>query len=213
MKIYKIKPKVNADKVNLILEIIDNDLSLENKIDKFIKHYTDIKLLPNGFEDILTILFEKFNYQVYVPRRGDVNERFDFLVNRKELNAVIELEIPSTAILDAPRNLLDDLAVLINRRKIKKSSIIPLVICWDFPNNRSDYWNVVKDVDKILDIKIKTISLLSIAILYWLRIDLDLLSVDYFLNDDNKKLDNIIQIMEKNNIDITKYNGFFSPYK
>ncbi|EGY0184278.1 hypothetical protein JHM22_001165, partial [Listeria monocytogenes] len=75
---------------------------------------------------------------MYFPRKGDNSERFDAILSNEEIRAVVEIEIPSTAILDAPRNLLDDYAVIKSRKTDLNSDIVPLVICWDLPNKRTD---------------------------------------------------------------------------
>ncbi len=217
MKIYKAnKEKPNKEKNNEIF--FDSSVSISEKIQLLIQSYTEIKLTPNGFEDLTERLFSELGYSVHFPRKGDVNERFDavFTLNKNlEKQIVAEIEIPSTAILDAPRNLLDDYAVLVNRRQVKEGNLVPLVICWDLPNNRTDYWNVVKDVNKILSVKIKTCSLLSLFILYWSNISINFWDDSFYLDSDNNSLvqaQNVAKVYVSSIPTINSL-GFFSPIK
>nr|DAE58939.1 MAG TPA: hypothetical protein [Caudoviricetes sp.] len=172
-----------------------------------------VKLCPNGENELIRILFEGLGKKVYFPRKGDNSERFDAIVDFDNYKSVVEIEIPSTEILDAPRNLLDDYAVQKQRKKEKDKPIVPLVICWDLPNKRTDYWNVIKDINSILKIKIKTISILALALHYWTETPLDLESDDYYLEYSKCHMNSESEIFQKANISIEDYPGYFTPYK
>lgn len=215
MQIYKTKQESNPEEHDYIFELIENEFSLGQKLDLLISSYQRLKLDPIGFKDLIKELCQKLDLQAHFPRKGDVNERYDVLIDNKNDNfkIVSEVEIPSIAILDAPRNLLDDVAVLVNRRKVKASDLVPLVICWDFPNNRTDYWNVVQDIKKVLNIEIKTCSILALAVLAWTENEFDARSNDYYLSPNRNTLENIIKILADNGIDEQRYKGYFYPTK
>ena len=123
------------------------------------------------------------------------------------------MEIPSTAILDAPRNQLDNIAVLNNRRAKDLTKLTPLVICWDLPNRRSDYWNVINDIFKITNIKIRTISLLSLTLIYWLNLPDNLNNDAFYLSNQQNEVSNLINILIEKKKSQNKFIGFFSPNK
>lgn len=215
MQVYKSKQKAKPEEKDYILELIDNSFDLAQKMDLLVSNYQRLKLDPSGFKLLIKGLCHKLSLQAHFPRKGDVNERYDVLIDdmARDYKIVAEVEIPSTAILDAPRNLLDDIAVLVNRRKLKADTLIPLVICWDFPNNRTDYWNVVQDIKNILDIEIKTCSILGLAILAWTEQKFDASSNDYYLSASGNTLQKILDTLAKHDIDTEKYKGYFSPAK
>lgn len=126
---------------------------------------------------------------------------------------VTEVEIPSTEILDAPRNLLDDYAVVHCRKSEDEENIIPLVVCWDLPNHRTNYWNVVSDINNILGIKIKTISILALALYYWTGTPLDFSNDDFFLNHDETTMISARELLKKNGMSIDEFPGYYTPYK
>ena len=112
MKIYRSK-KVETEKnqTSDIEKLIINDLNLKDKMNQLINSIQIVKLCPNGENELIRILFEGLGKKVYFPRKGDNSERFDAIVDFDDYKSVVEIEIPSTEILDAPRNLLDDYAV------------------------------------------------------------------------------------------------------
>jgi hypothetical protein len=213
--IYKTKQELKPEVNDYIFELVENDFDLSQKMDLLVSSYQRLRLDPNGFRLLIEALCDKLGLQTHFPRKGDVNERYDVLIGNStdKYKIVAEVEIPSTAILDAPRNLLDDIAVLVSRRATKANDLTPLVICWDFPNNRTDYWNVVQDIKNILDIKIKTCSILSLAVLAWTKNTFDARSDTYFLHTNQNTLQSMLDILKAHDIDEKLYNGFFYPVK
>lgn len=208
MKIFESRYKSVDDFQNSIL---DFEGTLEEKIDNCLLSLTEIKLDEELSRSMYTKVFDQFAYSASFPRKGDVNERYDILLQKDNKFILGEIEIPTNAILDAPRNLLDDLAVFSNRRKVPIENIQLLVISWDIPNNRTDYWNVINDIEKILGIKIFTISLIALLILFWTNNNFKI--TEYFLTAENNKLETIVQILNENGIKTEKYLGYFSPIK
>lgn len=106
-----------------------------------------------------------------------------------------------------------DYAVMHCRKGEDVNNIIPLVICWDLPNRRTDYWNVVTDIYNILGIKIKTISILALALYYWTDTPLDLCNDGFFLNYDNFTMHDAEKVLQKYKMSIEDFSGYFSPFK
>lgn len=214
MKIYKqVESNESLKKVSEIYELINNDLSLENKMRQLKDSVSKIKLNANGEKELIEILMQGLGAKVYFPRKGDNSERFDAILAFEKYKAVVEIEIPSTEILDAPRNLLDDYAVLKCRKNKGIVDIVPVVICWDLPNKRTDYWNVVTDINGILGIKIKTISILALALHYWTNTPVNFQNDDYYLEYANYSMNNIDKMFKKAKLKKDDYPGYFSPFK
>ncbi|WNC14354.1 4Fe-4S binding protein [Brevibacillus brevis] len=103
-----------------------------------------------------------------IRRRGDVNVRMDAVLGPPGTNyGVMEVEFDSNALLDSPRNILDDLAVLSSRYGINYSDITPVIVSIAFPNTRSEYWRVINDINNVLQIKINSITIGALILLIW----------------------------------------------
>ncbi|HAB7427956.1 TPA_asm: hypothetical protein GZI67_16350 [Listeria monocytogenes] len=212
-KIYESFDNNATKQITIIDDLLNNDLSLSEKMANLNNSFSELKLMPNGENELIKRLFEELGYSVYFPRKGDNSERFDAILSNEEIRAVVEIEIPSTAILDAPRNLLDDYAVIKSRKTDLNSDIVPLVICWDLPNKRTDYWNVIFDINSILKIKIKTISILALAVFYWTNTALDLKNNDFYLDSTDSSMNSVIALLQKLGVSPDKFLGYFSPFK
>ena len=213
-KIYKRKNLGTLVKSASEIEmLVDNSFPLKQKMIQLRDAISAVKLSPNGENELVEALFRGLGADVYFPRKGDNSERFDALIDFANYKAVAEIEIPSTEILDAPRNLLDDYAVLKCRKKDNDEEIVPLVICWDLPNKRTDYWNVITDVKNILGLKIKTISILALALHYWTNTPINLQTDDYYLEYANCTMHNAGEMLLNAGLSIEDYPGYFAPFK
>lgn len=213
IKIYKpTYNKLNNESKDLITKLLENRLPINHKLDGLINSYSKIKQTLNAENELIEKLILALGGKIRFPRVGDNNERFDAFIEFEDYYSIVEIEIPSTTILDAPRNLLDDYAVAVSRNKLDSKPIVPLVICWDLPNKRTDYWNVVYDINQILGLKIKTISIPALALHYWSNTPLDLQS-DYYLDINNQTMDKSIDILKNLNFSTDIGIGYFEPIK
>ena len=212
MKVFESKEEYMQER-SYILELLDNDLPLVVKMLRLKNSLSDIKLNYQRERELLSTLLTKLGGEIYFPRKGDNSERFDALITFDKYKAVVEIEIPSTEILDAPRNLLDDYAVLMSRGNIGELEVVPLVICWDLPNKRTDYWNVISDIDSVLNIKIKTVSVLCLALYYWTDTFINFASDDFFLRYNNLTILQAERILKEHNLSPKMFPGCFSPFK
>lgn len=108
-------------------------------------------------ETLVTCLFRSIGIDAEKRKTGVNNFRTDLILTNQQTLGICEIELGDD-LLDPPRSLLDNYAV-VNSRYSGNYSTVPLTIVFSLPNKRQDYWNVVSDIDKILNIKIKTISL------------------------------------------------------
>lgn len=83
--------------------------------------------------------------------------------------------------LSVNRRILDNLAVLIGRYGFDKSNIIPISIINGLPNKRTDYYEVVEDINKILNVKIFTLTyhILFVLNLFSISFSLDMIKSFY----------------------------------
>lgn len=118
---------------------------------------------PNLFIRNLLILL---GVPAAIRRTGDVNIRMDIVFGGKGCNVdgVGEIEF-GPDILSTPRNILDNIAVFVSRYKLK--SILPIVFPLTLPNQRSEYWQVIKDINQVLKLPVRTITLGMLLVLLW----------------------------------------------
>lgn len=101
-------------------------------------------------------------------RRGDVNVRMDLVFSGLGVSAgTAEVEFGAQALLDSPRNVLDNVAVLASRYGIDIDSISTLIISMALPNIRAEYWRVIKDVRKVLGLRIESVTVPALFLMVW----------------------------------------------
>ena len=100
-------------------------------------------------------------------RRGDTNMRIDAVgFSRSERPFVAELET-GAGVLESPRALLEDVAVLHSRYGYEVDGIDPISIILSFPNVRSEYYQVIRDIEKVLGLRCRTITIGALVALLW----------------------------------------------
>ncbi len=100
-------------------------------------------------------------------RKGDVFARMDLVLGAPwPTYGCVEAEFGDVAVLDAPRDLLDDVAVSVGRLG-KSTPLVALVITDVLPNRRSEYWRIVQDIRKVVGLSIGTVTVLALCIAVW----------------------------------------------
>lgn len=125
--------------------------------------YDSRSIVPNLLVRNLVIALK---YRCAISRAGDVYTRMDAVYSNQICRGTIEIEFGKET-LDASRAILDDIAVLHSRSNVDKHHNIALVVCLSLPNKRQGYFQVIKDINAVLDLKIQTISLGALLILVW----------------------------------------------
>jgi Fe-S-cluster-containing hydrogenase component 2 len=114
-------------------------------------------------------------------RKGDNAARMDIALGAPwPAFGCAEAEFGDVAVLDAPRDLMDDVAVCVGRLGKDKDSIVALVVTDVLPNRRSEYWRILQDVRKILGVKIGTVTVLALCLLVWRGKKISALPIDLF---------------------------------
>lgn len=110
-------------------------------------------------------------WRAAMRRSGDTNVRIDVVAERENQFCVTEVEF-SDAVIDAPRSVLDGIAVLTARYGVKQKSLAGMVVAGSLPNLRSEYWRVVSDIEKVLNLRIYTVTAAALVLLVWEARDL-----------------------------------------
>lgn len=141
-------------------------------------------------------LFIALNYECATSRTGDVYTRMDAVYSRKNppiCSGVVEIEFGRDT-LEALRSILDDIAVMHSRSILDKNENTAIVVCLSFPNKRQGYFQVIKDINKVLDLKIQTISLGALLLLLWNGVQVNFFSKDFYVDFDNLSIRNTIEM-------------------
>ncbi len=111
--------------------------------------------------------FSLLGVDARVRRRGDTNVRFDGVVgfDGRKLG-VMEIEITPN-VVESPRALLEDVAVLHSRYNVRIEDIYPLSVILSLPNARSEYYQVMQDIENVLNIQCRTITIGALLTLVW----------------------------------------------
>jgi len=117
-------------------------------------------------------------------RRGDTNIRMDLVLGPPGVKqGTSEVEF-GNEVLDAPRNILDNIAVLVARYELSKDMIIPVIVSFSLPNTRSEYFRFIQDVKKVLNVKINSITIGGLILLIWNRTKINFVNGDELYIDE-----------------------------
>ena len=121
-----------------------------------------------------------------IRRKGDTNMRIDGVGSLDDGRiAVIEIEL-SNAVLESPRALLEDVAVLHGRYKIDIPRIDPVSVILSLPNARSEYYQVIEDIYKILGVRCRTITVGALLTMVWHFCKVKSFENDLFMTSVNR---------------------------
>jgi NAD-dependent dihydropyrimidine dehydrogenase PreA subunit len=123
-------------------------------------------------------LFLACGVKCRIRRRGDTNIRMDGVLGTADGRlGVLEIELASAA-LESPRALLEDVAVLHSRYGIRVDQIDPVSVVLGFPNVRSEYFQVIADIETVLHLRCRTVTVGAIVAVVW-----SLSKIDGFKDD------------------------------
>ena len=160
------------DEISESLEAILQD-ALSKHGPQFPNHLTRNLLLANGI-------------QAAMRRRGDVNLRMDLICGTSgNGRGVVEVELVGQSLLDSPRNVLDNVAVLANRYGVPIREIAALIVNAALPNARAEYWRVLKDISSVLGIRVGSLTIQALIFLVWNRASFQLSSNNLFYADED----------------------------
>lgn len=162
-------------------------------VDFSLRYTSSLKQASKKYPDLSEIIVRNslinFGNRCAVNAQGNNHIRIEFFAESKNKFIIGESEITDTDTLAVTRRILDDLAVLINRYNIKKEKILPLAVINGFPNKRTDFYSVIEDIRKVLDIQVNS---LSFHILFVLNL--------YNIKLTDEEISRFIIEREKNNL-------------
>lgn len=195
--------------------ISENDDILQRFFDKFKSVATEQKHSSQFPNHLVRNLMLEVGIKALMRRRGDTYLRMDIVFEQSgKKSGTCEVELRSE-FLDAPRNLLDNVAVLVSRYEITKHNMIPLVVTLSLPSQRSEYWRVIKDIKQVLDLRINSLTIGMLVLLVWNRrkISLDSQEILYVDSDMSTLRDKFERILGRE-LNITEgYPGFMESQK
>jgi len=154
-------------------------------------------------------LLQEQGIATYLTRQGDVNLRMDGL--GKCNNTYLVIEIESNADLDAPRDILDDVAVFCSRYNFQKDSVCGLIVLADLPNKRTEYWELISDIENVVSLEIYNIPLTALLTLFWAGKRLDY--KEYKLNRENYSSRNALELSLGREVNISNPSSFIEAAK
>ena len=173
-RVVSVTDENNADKTFSIFETIKtHGYMISESYSIFDLIYAKIEKIlksPNQqqFPNLLARnLLNVLGIKTLMRRRGEVYSRMDLVFENQIYHGVVEVEFVPEVMLDAPRDILDDLAVMISRTKLKKDAIIPVILGLSLPNKRSEYWQVITDINNVLGVHIHTMTIGALILLVW----------------------------------------------
>lgn len=197
------------DSINKIGTCIleDNDLlkKLNDNLYK-LNHYKQNLFVRN--------LFITLGCNSLISRNGDVYTRLDAIYkSQKGTMGVVEIEFEKDT-LGAVRNILDDIAVLHARYNFSKIENFSVVVCLQLPNERQGYWQVIKDINRVEQLKINTITVGAMLLLMWNNSYFDPNINSFYIDYDNKTIRKNIENQIGRKINLTEGKlGILEPIK
>jgi hypothetical protein len=167
-------------------------------------------------EDAKTTLFvrnllNEVGLNARTRRRGDTNVRIDAVgFSRQGGPFVAEIETGAN-VLDSPRTLLEDVAVLHSRYGYSVDEIDPISIILSFPNVRSEYYQVIRDIEQVTGLRCRTITVGALIALLWNCAKLDCFDGDAFTVGEGTI--DLAEYLSTKGAVLEPYPGAFTPAK
>lgn len=198
--------QINALKLrhNFILE--------DEKILKLI--YDKVESLnEKEFKILIRNLLISLGNKSILTKIGVVYNRMDGFFMNSQIKGVIEIEKGKDT-LEAVRRILEDISYLDYKNNIEVNQNVPLVVCFKLPNKRQGYYQVIKDIKKVLKLEVQTVSLGMLLILSWNNININFIEDKVYLDFDNLSVRDIIEKNLGRKINISQgYLGITEPSK
>lgn len=174
--------------------VVPDEDAIDNLYNRLIEQATDAQF-PNI---IIRNLFLVQGNQCIIRRRGDVYFRIDAIAKIPNRSAILitEVEFHKDS-LESPRAILDDIAVLSSRYGINKLAFMPFIVSLEFPNVRSEYWRVIKDIKDVLGVRIHSLTLGALCMMAWSFIAIPIGACDFYADIDSPSISTQIGLVCK----------------
>ena len=115
-----------------------------------------------------------------VSANGNNDLRLDFIGVDNDKMMPGESELIGSDILGLPRRILEGITWLHSRKKVDITNQIPCVVVFVFPRKRSDFYEVITDIEIVTNVKIKTLSIYFLSIINLFRVKLNANDLDKY---------------------------------
>lgn len=145
-----------------------------------------------------------------VRRRGDTNMRIDAVgFTRSGRPFVAEIELVGGE-LESPRALMEDVAILHARYGFAVADVDAVSIIGAFPSVRSEYYQVMRDIEVVLGVRCRTLTLGALLAIIWANKSIEGFDgTDFAIDTDGIDLAKSIDIPGLRE----PYSGAFRPAK
>jgi len=151
-------------------------------------------------------------YDCALSRTGVVSTRMDAVYSGHGVIGALEIEFQSDS-LSVVRNLLDDIAMMDVRLGLPAQDNTPLAICALIPNTRQGFYQVCDDIDKILEIKVHTITMAALMVLIWNGASATFDSNEFCLGFRDTSIREDIEALIGRSLESGDWSGFLEPIK
>jgi len=101
--------------------------------------------------------FMSLGFKVVKPRVGDVNLRMDLIIDTDQKLYLVEID--GLGCPDTVRDVIDDVAIFCDKYDRELGSLAGVSCLLEFPNKRSEYYELISDVESVLKFSIYSLSL------------------------------------------------------
>lgn len=116
--------------------------------------------------------------------KGNQHNRIEFFARQGDKFLLGESETAND-VLSVSRRILDDLAVLASRYSVDTDRIVPLAVLNRMPNKRTDFYEVLEDIQKVVNIRIPVITFFGLFLLNLFNRKLNLADFMQFIVNRN----------------------------
>jgi ferredoxin len=160
----------------------------------FANNYVNkFKSLNAGIVDLELVLVRNLLLEIGIGNKvsanGNNDLRLDFIGVDNGKMIPGESELIGSDILGLPRRILEGISWLHSRKKVDVTNQIPCVVVFIFPRKRSDFYEVISDIEIVTNVKIKTLSIYFLSIINLFRIKLNANDLDKYFTINKEHQD------------------------
>ena len=146
---------------------LDSPLADDRHVVEFYNS-SKLRALGEASQNLLVqSVLRALHVKTVLTRHGDVYSRNDGAYACGEsMLGPLEIEFGSDS-LGALRTVLDDIAVFHRRYDVPVAELDGLIVFKSLPRNRQGYWQVIKDVQDVLNLRIHTVTLGALLLTLW----------------------------------------------
>jgi NAD-dependent dihydropyrimidine dehydrogenase PreA subunit len=204
------------DQLSRSFESAESDKRLVEALTSIMEKVYSLAQLPNGMRAVQLLVRNAFLLNEIAARLknpGDNNNWTELALDDGINLFPVEIEIALDG-LDSARRIISDVAIVCSRYGVSIEEVIPIVIMFQLPNIRTDYYGVVANIYERVGLRIFTVPL---ALVIWSIFDrnIDLIeSIKSFCYVDEEnvrtsRLTDLIGLQPDNNLAIAL--GFIPP--